>query len=451
MLQVKGNRFVDNQGWEIVLKGYNLGNWLMLENFMLGIPGVEQQFRGLFQKYGGREKADFFFDCLLNAYIQESDIAYLKNLGCNAVRIPFNFRHFETDAEPFVYSGEAFRHLDRVVNLCEKYGIYVILDMHATPGYQNGSWHSDNHIGEARLFKDGCVQKRMAGIWRFIAAHFKGREIIAGYDLMNEPAAVGIEEVAAINRVYRECTRAIREVDPDHIVFIKGNMFGRIFDGFDPPFADNLAYSPHYYPDPSLVPLPYPGIDFNTVWDKNLLIQQMDIRDEFMRGHNVPCWIGEFGILSCGGFYEDKLRILRDQLEIFNTRGHSWSLWSYKDVGNMGTVYPDPQSPWMQFVSEEIRLKLKYHSDFDPVSGEDWDILSVMKPFYQSDFEQEFVTLRADLRKKMANTFSTYLAERFAKRIAALSLDDLALLAGSFAFEKCLVRKDWEEIVRGNL
>jgi hypothetical protein len=155
--------------------------------------------------------------------------------------------------------------------------------------------------------------------------------------------------------------------------------------------------------------------------------------------------------MACGGFQEDKLRILRDELEILNERGHSWALWSLKDVGNAGTLYPAPDSPWMQLIDEEIRIKLKYHSDFDPVSGEDWDLLSVMKPFYQSDFAEEFTTLRADLKKKMANVFSTYLAERFVKKLAAFSLNDMAELVDSFAFEKCLIRKDWEAIVKASL
>jgi hypothetical protein len=424
---------------------------MMLENFMLGTPGVEQQLREGFRRYGGEEKANYFFDRLLNTYIREVDIAYLKSLGCNAVRIPFNYRHFESDLEPFAFHGEAFQIIDRVVNLCEKYGIYVVLDMHAVQGYQNGSWHSDNYMGEARLFKEGSAGQRMAALWRFIADHYKDRAIIAGYDLMNEPAAVGPEQIKAINKVYRETTKAIREVDPKHLVFIKGNMFGRLFDGFDAPFDDNLVYSPHFYPNPSLMPLPYPGIEFNTIWDKKALVQQLDRRDEFMRKYNVPCWIGEFGIMACGGFQDDKLRILRDELELLNERGHSWALWSLKDVGNAGTLYPAPDSPWMQLVEEEIRIKLKYHSDFDPVSGEDWDLLSVMKQFYQPDFAEEFTTLRADLKKKMANVFSTYLAERFVKKIAAFSLNDLAELVDSFAFEKCLVRKDWEEIVKASL
>lgn len=80
------------------------------------------------------------------------------------MRLPFNYRHFESDLRPHEYMAEGFRQLDRVIDLCGRYGIYVILDMHGAPGYQNPDWHCDNYTGETRLFKEKSCQDRMAGI-----------------------------------------------------------------------------------------------------------------------------------------------------------------------------------------------------------------------------------------------------------------------------------------------
>lgn len=50
-----------------------------------------------------------------------------------------------------------------------------------------------------------------------------------------------------MNRIYKECTEAIREIDPNHIVFLEGNFFSMLFDGLEEPFTDNLVYSSHNY------------------------------------------------------------------------------------------------------------------------------------------------------------------------------------------------------------
>jgi len=45
---------------------------------------------------------------------------------------------------PRVLKESGFKHLDRVINICAKYGIYTILDLHTAPGGQNTDWHSDH-------------------------------------------------------------------------------------------------------------------------------------------------------------------------------------------------------------------------------------------------------------------------------------------------------------------
>ena len=38
---------------------------------------------------------------------------------------------------PRVLKQEGFKHLDRVIELCSKQGIYTVLDLHTAPGGQN--------------------------------------------------------------------------------------------------------------------------------------------------------------------------------------------------------------------------------------------------------------------------------------------------------------------------
>ena len=69
------------------------------------------------QKVLGQEKADFFFDKLLEYYFTAPDAAFFASVGLNCLRLPFNFRHFEDDMNPRVLKEEGFKHLDRVVDL----------------------------------------------------------------------------------------------------------------------------------------------------------------------------------------------------------------------------------------------------------------------------------------------------------------------------------------------
>jgi hypothetical protein len=45
---------------------------------------------------------------------------------------------FPDDMNPRVLKHEGFKHLDRVIDICAKHGIYTILDLHSLPGGQVG-------------------------------------------------------------------------------------------------------------------------------------------------------------------------------------------------------------------------------------------------------------------------------------------------------------------------
>lgn len=79
----------------------------------------------------GRDKYEYFFDKWLTSFFGEDDVKWFASLKLNCIRIPFNYRHFEDDMNPRVLKESGFKHLDRVIDLCGKYGIYTILDMHS--------------------------------------------------------------------------------------------------------------------------------------------------------------------------------------------------------------------------------------------------------------------------------------------------------------------------------
>ena len=81
---------------------------------------------------------------------------------------------------------QPFRWLDHALDLAERNGVYVILDMHGVPGGQS----KEHHTGQAnrnQLYTDPAAQQRFVDLWRLIAQRYQHRNVIAAYDLMNEP------------------------------------------------------------------------------------------------------------------------------------------------------------------------------------------------------------------------------------------------------------------------
>ncbi len=116
---------------------------------MGGFAGQENQARSALAGVLGPEKAAYFFDRWLEHYFTDGDAALLASMGFNCLRIAINYRHFEDDLSPRVLKPDGFRHLDRVVDLCARHGIYSVIDLHALPGGQNIDWHSDNNTNQA--------------------------------------------------------------------------------------------------------------------------------------------------------------------------------------------------------------------------------------------------------------------------------------------------------------
>ncbi|MBK5262091.1 MAG: glycoside hydrolase family 5 protein [Peptostreptococcaceae bacterium] len=383
-LRVKGRKIIDSQGNEIHLRGTCLGGWMNLENFINGFPGCESGLRRAMEEELGKKKSHYFFECLLDNFFTEGDAAYISQIGANVVRVALNYRHFEDDERPFSYKDAGFRRLNSFLDLCEKYGLYVILDMHAAPGWQNAHWHSDNENAISLFWQQRQYRERLKGLWREIAGRYKDRSVVAGYELLNEPVtntpAGDLPHMAfgnykprwkIMNSVYRELVDTIREIDIDHIIFLEGDCYGQLFEGLDSPFADNLVYSSHAYSLAGFGPGVYPG-RFNKMktsevanggdyFDKEQQFNTFKHSSgvQFCEKNNVPLWIGEFGSQYNTGVLDVpyRLRAMDDQLAIYNEWGANWTSWTYKDMGVMGVVTVNPKSEYAELIEPVQRMK----------------------------------------------------------------------------------------------
>jgi Endoglucanase len=454
-LSVDGDRLRDGAGRDVVLAGVGLGGWMNMENFITGYPATESQQRQALRRALGDEGYERFFTRFLHDFFDEADARHLAALGVNCVRVPFNYRHFEDDALPFVLKPEGFALLDRVVGLCSDQGIYTILDLHAVPGSQNQNWHSDNPTHRALFWEHPHFQDRVVHLWEVLADHYRDNPWVAGYNPVNEPADPSGE---VIGPFYKRLESAIRAIDARHVLFLDGNRYSTDFSMFDVVFP-NSVFTAHDYALPGIAPEGvYPGETRGEHFDRDVLEQTFLRRTEFMRRTGTPIWIGEFGPIYTGEADRDSQRyqMLRDQLDIYRSHGASWSLWTYKDIGLQGLVHVRPDSSYLKILDPVLEKKTRL--GVDAWGSSDRHVRQVLDPI-DALFEVEFPDFQPYPwgRRAWVNLlvrhilFAEPMVDNFERCFDGLSPEEAEAMAGSFAFDQCVSRQQLADLLRGHL
>ena len=312
-IKTNGSQLIDEHGNSIILKGTNIGNWLVPEGYMFKMSQVNspRKIDELLYELIGPDSLKVFWDGFLNNYITHDDIKYLKRIGCNHIRLPFHYKLFTDD----LYMGDrnaGFKYFDKIVEWCKEEELYILFDMHCAPGGQTGD-NIDDSYGYPFLFKSKSSQDLMTDIWVKIAKRYKDEPIVLGYDLINEPIAHYFEnELDDLNLrlslLYKRIIGEIRNVDSKHIIFLNGSVWSGNFDVFKELIDDNVVYEFHKY-----------WFEVN----QEAIQKYVGFRDK----NNVPIYIGETGENT--DEWVNDFRILLDTNEI------GWCFWPYKKMNNI--------------------------------------------------------------------------------------------------------------------
>ncbi len=245
------------------IRGVNLGGWLLLERWMTPSlfkePNATDETTWCVEL--GKEEATKRLQEHWKSFITEGDFQWLSDKGINAVRIPVAFWLFGEDSEypyhpnygenkyPFVEGGVDY--LDKAFEWAQRYGIYIVLDLHAAPGCQNGfdnggmkgvlDWHKKKEYIEFSL-----------KFLERLAERYGQHPSLIGIETLNEPHGYEIPNALDILKPYnREAYTKIRKHCDKHevaVVFHDAFLDHTNYHGdFREPEYTNVIFDIHRY------------------------------------------------------------------------------------------------------------------------------------------------------------------------------------------------------------
>lgn len=293
----------------------------------------------------------------INPNITENDIKDIAANGANLIRLNFNRHPLMKKEPPYEFDEDAFSKLDRILIWSKKFGLKVVIDPHTTPGTDvSTTTKADDDLWSNSLFHDLLVK-----LWDRIAQQYSNKnDIIAGYDLLNEPSAKALPFPSGpgdYNALIRKLISTIRMHDKSTAIIIEppvlkqGDRFivNRI-EGvkyLNLPQDNNLVVSPHMYLPLSFTHqgvgsrkagIPYAGTVDGINLNKATLAAMLQPAVEFSKKNGIPIFIGEFSASRTAGI--DGNLYLKDLLELFSE--YNWS-WAYHDF--RGAPMWDPELP----------------------------------------------------------------------------------------------------------
>jgi endoglucanase len=234
-----------------------------------------------------------------------------------------------------------------------------VVDPHTFPGLRdNFTTFPDDEFWQDYRYHELAHQ-----LWDYIAARYKNRgDVIAGYDLLNEPAVPDVRAdsgPASWNALALGLVSTIRAHDPHRPILIgsaispkpDGPLWWTRFESVNAlpaPPDDNIVITPHMYAphafthqgvQPSYPDgVPYPGVVAGQTWeglpetvdwDSEAILRYMAPAREYQRLHQVPLYLGEFSTPRWIGGHGN--RYLRDVIQVCERFGWSWTYHAWRE------------------------------------------------------------------------------------------------------------------------
>ena len=176
------------------IRGCNIGGWLIVEPWMnqavMNIPGLSIPDQKTFDQ---QMTASVDLQAHWSTYFTQGDVAGLAAFGMNALRIPIGFWAFDNTGTPFQSGAQYW--LDQAIGWARQYNMQILLDVHGSPGSQNGWDHSGDTSQVAwqsasNMSSLGKNMQQTIDILLNVTAKYGSldyADVIMGIEIVNEP------------------------------------------------------------------------------------------------------------------------------------------------------------------------------------------------------------------------------------------------------------------------
>ncbi len=286
--------------------------------------------------------------------ITRQDVQDLRDLGANLINA--SYPGVFAQESPYQVNPTTLEYLDDLIGWAGQVGIYVVIHFRTGPGRNEAAI-----VLEGRplydVWQDQAAHDAWVEMWRFTAERYRDIPVVVGYDLMVEPhpntlidrrGRLEPREVQAKaqgtlmdwNAFAAEMTAAIREVDPDTPIIVNSLNWASAewFKLLQPTGDPRTVYSLHAY-DPDVYTIQeegkatihYPSVvddaGVKITFDRTWLEENYRPVREFAEQHDVPIYVGEFGVLR---WVPGAAAFLHDQTELFEQYGWNYAVYVWR-------------------------------------------------------------------------------------------------------------------------
>ncbi|KAJ9114663.1 hypothetical protein QFC22_005539 [Naganishia vaughanmartiniae] len=190
------------------VRGVNLGNWFILENWMepslfgtAGLPGTDNDTQVMdewsFCEILGKTRCAEVLEEHWATWITEDDFKRMADYGLNTVRIPIPYWVYNvTDDEPYI-TQKQIPYIQQALNWSSMYGLDVMMDLHALPGSQSSYQVHTGHYTQESFHTDSAnIDRALDALGKFVDEFTKDEyegvvkaQVLyyCSWELVNEP------------------------------------------------------------------------------------------------------------------------------------------------------------------------------------------------------------------------------------------------------------------------
>ncbi|XP_061351145.1 probable glucan 1,3-beta-glucosidase A [Gastrolobium bilobum] len=268
-----------------------------------------------------------------STFIVEEDFNFIANNGLDAVRIPVGWWIASDPTPPWPYVEGSLHALDNAFSWAQKYGLKIIIDLHAAPGSQNGFQHSASRDGSQEWGKTDENIQQTVHVIDFLTARYAKSPSLYAIELINEPLSPGVT-LDSLTKYYKAGYEAVRKHSSTAYVILSNRL-----GPSDPrelfPLADGLKQS--------VIDVHYYNI-FDDVFENMTVQENIDFihtnrssQLNFVTTSNGPLtfvgeWVAEWRVKAATK--EDYQRFAEAQLDVFGRATFGWAYWAFKNADN---------------------------------------------------------------------------------------------------------------------